>query len=75
VYTHDPVAQRYDKQTIIFGPDGYRMLPTALRYGWPAEIDLMARLAGLRLEARYGDWQRRPFTADSPSHVSIYRKD
>lgn len=75
VYTHDPVAQRYNKQTIMFGPDGYRMLPTALRYSWPAEIDLMARLAGLRLDARYGDWQRRPFSADSPSHVSIYRKD
>jgi hypothetical protein len=51
------------------------MLPTALRYSWPAEIDLMGRLAGLRLDARFGDWQRRPFTADSPSHVSIYRKD
>jgi SAM-dependent methyltransferase len=74
VYEHDPVAQRYDKQTIIFDADGYRMLPTALRYSWPSEIDLMARLAGLRLEARYGNWQRHPFTADSPGHVSIYRK-
>jgi SAM-dependent methyltransferase len=74
VYHHDPVAQRYHKQTIIFDADGYRMLPTALRYSWPTEIDLMARLAGLHLHARFGDWQRRPFTVDSTSHVSIYRK-
>ena len=43
------------------------------RYAWPAELDLMARLAGLELEARYGDWHRRPFTSDSESHVSVWR--
>lgn len=73
VYAHDPVAQRYDKQSITFGADGVRMLPTALRYSWPSEMDLMARLAGFRLAERYGDWDRRPFTATSGSHVSIYR--
>ncbi len=43
------------------------------RYVWPAELDLMGRLAGFELEARYGDWDRSAFTADSRSHVSVYR--
>jgi SAM-dependent methyltransferase len=44
------------------------------RYIWPSECDLMAQLAGLELEARYGDWDRTPFTAASESHVSVWRK-
>ena len=43
------------------------------RYIWPAELDLMGRLAGFELEARYADWDRSAFTADSRSHVSVYR--
>jgi hypothetical protein len=44
------------------------------RYIWPAECDLMARLAGLVLEQRVADWTGRPFTSDSESHVSVWRK-
>ena len=44
------------------------------RYAWPAELDLMARLAGMRLESRYADWTRAPFTSVSQSHVSVWRK-
>jgi SAM-dependent methyltransferase len=44
------------------------------RYAWPAECDLMARLAGLELESRYADWRRSPFTSDSENHVSIWRR-
>lgn len=47
---------------------------TNFRYVWPSECDLMARLAGLELEERFGDWDRSPFTGDSPSHVSVWRK-
>lgn len=43
------------------------------RYIWPAELDLMAQLAGFELEARHADWAGSEFTADSPSHVSVYR--
>lgn len=43
------------------------------RYVWPAEMDLMAQLAGLDLVERWADFSRRPFTADSPSHVSVWR--
>ena len=42
------------------------------RYIWPAELDLMAQLAGLELEARHADWQGTEFTAESRSHVSVY---
>ncbi|MFH8449505.1 class I SAM-dependent methyltransferase [Streptomyces fungicidicus] len=43
------------------------------RYIWPAELDLMARLAGFELESRHADWDGGEFTADSRSHVSVYR--
>jgi SAM-dependent methyltransferase len=43
------------------------------RYAWPAELDLMARLAGMRLAHRWAGWDRSPFTATSPSHVSVWR--
>ncbi len=44
------------------------------RYIWPAECDLMAQLAGLELEQRMADWDGAPFTSDSESHVSVWRK-
>ena len=44
------------------------------RYVWPAELDLMARMAGLEPEHRWADWDRSPFTADSRSHVSVWRR-
>jgi hypothetical protein len=48
--------------------------PNELRYAWPAELDLMARLAGMRLEHRWAGWSRETFTALSPAHVSVYEK-
>jgi SAM-dependent methyltransferase len=47
---------------------------TNFRYIWPAECDLMARLAGLELEQRVADWNEAPFTSDSEGHVSVWRK-
>jgi hypothetical protein len=44
------------------------------RYAWPAELDLMAQLAGMRLRERWGDWDRRGFAADSRKHVSVWEK-
>src|SRR6266542_3062086 len=73
VSRHDAAAQRYNKQTIRFSHEGIRLLPVALRYSWPSELDLMARLAGLRLRERYADWDRRPFGSTSTSHISVYR--
>lgn len=44
------------------------------RYVWPSELDLMARLAGMELRERWSDWNREPFTAESPKHVSVWQK-
>ncbi|WP_165549735.1 GNAT family N-acetyltransferase [Kribbella speibonae] len=50
-----------------------QLFRTPHRYIWPAELDLMAQLAGFTLESRHADWTTTEFTADSPSHVSVYR--
>ena len=47
---------------------------TPQRYVWPSELDLMAQLAGLEVAERWSTWDRDPFTAESPSHVSVWRK-
>jgi SAM-dependent methyltransferase len=52
----------------------YRRSSVPFRYVWPAELDLMARIAGMELEARWADWDRTPFTSDSTKHVSVWRK-
>ena len=44
------------------------------RYVWPAELDLMAELAGMRLRHRWADWDREPFTSESRKHVSVWEK-
>jgi SAM-dependent methyltransferase len=44
------------------------------RYVWPSELDLMARIAGLRLRERWGWWNRQPFTSESTTHVSVWEK-
>jgi SAM-dependent methyltransferase len=70
---HDPVLQRVDAQQIQLGPGaGVRLIPGVLRYAWPSELDLMARLAALRLRQRWGGWRREPFTTASTIHVSVY---
>lgn len=69
---HDPVAQRLEETHVRFTRDGVRLYPIVCRYAWPAELDLMARIAGLRLKERWGGWNREPFTPDSRAHVSVY---
>lgn len=56
--------------------DGARpeLRPIRLRYIWPAELDLMAELAGLRLRDRWSDWRRSPFGSHSAVHVSLYER-
>ncbi|MBW3358521.1 class I SAM-dependent methyltransferase [Streptomyces microflavus] len=57
------------------GDDGrYRRADSRHRYAWPAELDLMARIAGLELERRVADWDGAPFTQDSAKHISVWRK-
>jgi SAM-dependent methyltransferase len=71
---HDPVGQRVESQHVILGEEGIRLYPVRLRYAWPAELDLMARLAGLGLRDRWGGWDRRPFDSESTKHVSVYAR-
>jgi SAM-dependent methyltransferase len=70
----DPVTQFYNGTWVVFEPDGTRFYPISGRSVPHGEMDLMARLAGLELENRSGDWQGSPFTAESRMHVSMYRK-
>ena len=51
----------------------FREFTAPFRYVWPAELDLMARIAGMTLEHRWAWWNRSPFTGESPSHVSVWR--
>ena len=75
-YDHyvDPAAQRAVSHHFQAGKDGIVETLTPFRYVWPSELDLMARLAGLTLRDRWADWERAPFTADAPSHVSVWQK-
>lgn len=72
--TYDLVTQQGTSHhyTRVDG-ETYRYGTTNFRYVWPAECDLMAQLAGLEPAARWADWSRAEFTADSPSHVSVWR--
>jgi SAM-dependent methyltransferase len=72
--TYDVLHQHVVSHHFTFGAGRpTRLFRSPHRYIWPSELDLMAQLAGLELEARYADWAGREFTAESPSHVSVYR--
>lgn len=72
---HDPVTQRNSTHVVRRQADGSEVvLPVEIRYAWPSELDLMAELAGLQLENRWGWYDRKPFTEQSTSHVSVYRR-
>ena len=75
-YSYDVATQAMHGHYVDFA-DGwgeYRTIP--FRYAWPAELDLMARLAGLRLRLRerWSGWAREPFTSGSSQHVSVWEK-
>ena len=74
VSVHDRVHQRVTTQMITLDGQGTHLRPVAIRYSHPAELDLMAASAGLRLAGRYADWDRRPFTSASDGHVSVYQR-
>jgi SAM-dependent methyltransferase len=57
---------------LVDGRREYSAMP--FRYVWPAELDLMAQLAGMRLRERWGGWHREPFTSESRKHISVWEK-
>ena len=69
---HDRAKQTTRAAHVLIGKDGIDIYPLMIRYAFPAELDLMARLAGMRLRARYAGWNREPFNSASGLHVSIY---
>jgi len=71
---HDPVGQRLKSQHVVIRNGEIRLYPVEVRYAWPAELDLMARLAGLRLRDRWSDWERTPIGPNSARQISIYEK-
>jgi SAM-dependent methyltransferase len=76
--TYDVVQPHVISHHVRFGPElsdggAARIGRTPHRYVWPAELDLMARLAGFVRESRWADWDRSPFTDQSRSHVTVYR--
>ena len=71
---YDVVTQNFSSQHFYIVDGRVEAYPVEFRYVWPSELDLMARLAGMRLEDRWAGWRREPFTALSPAHVSVYVK-
>jgi hypothetical protein len=72
VARHDPVNQLLEESHVTLSSRGVTLNPIVTRYAWPSELDLMARIAGLRLKGRWGGWNRQPFTSRSGRHVSVY---
>ncbi len=69
----DPVEQMMRTTQAVFKDGSVRLYPANHRYAWPAELDLMAQLAGFHREVRWADWNGAPFTAESRAHVTVYR--
>ena len=69
---YDVANQRLTSHHWTLTGDRWERFSVPFRYAWPAELDLMAQLAGMRLRERWGGWNREPFTADSRRHVSIW---
>jgi SAM-dependent methyltransferase len=72
---YDCATQAMSSNYLTVHDDGTgRQRSIPFRYVWPSELDLMARMAGMRLRDRWADWDRSPFTHDSTSHVSIWEQ-
>src|ERR687898_2713519 len=72
VARHDPVTQLLEESHVSLSREGVRLNPIVTRYAWPSELDLMARIAGLRLKERWADWNRSGLTSTSRNVVSVY---
>ena len=72
--SHDASAQVVDSHLVRLSAEGVRLFPIRIRYAWPAELDLMARVAGLRLRDRWAGWDKQPFSSASGAHVSVYER-
>jgi SAM-dependent methyltransferase len=72
---YDVLTQEFTSNHVTVSPDGSgRFWRIPFRYVWPAELDLMARIAGMKLKHRWADWDRSELTAESTKHVSVWEK-
>ena len=74
VARYDPVTQLLSENHVRITTEGVRFNPIVCRLITPGEMDLMARIAGLRLVDRFGSWRREPFSSTSTAHVSVYSR-
>lgn len=72
--THSPVDQKVSGVEVIIRENKTHIIPISARYIWPSELDLMARIAGLKLIDRFSTWSREKFDDTSTTNISIYRK-
>ena len=72
VLRHDAGRQMIEESHVSLSTEGIHLNPVVQRYAWPSELDLMARIAGLRLKNRWGGWSQEPFGSSSSMHVSVY---
>jgi len=70
----DPSTQVLSENHVRVTADGVTFNPVMQRYAWPTELDLMARIAGLRLRERWGGWHRQAFTVNSDNVISVYSR-
>jgi SAM-dependent methyltransferase len=71
---YDPLSQGLVSHHLSLVDGRWKLRSIPFRYVWPAELDLMARLAGMRLRERWADWKSTPFTAESRRHVSVWER-
>jgi hypothetical protein len=69
---YDPITQLLEETHMTLSNKGIKLNPIVTRYAWPAELDLMARIAGLHLKERWAGWSREPITSSSSNCISVY---
>ena len=72
--TIDVATQRGESNHYFLGDGRVSRFVSPYRYGWPAELDLMAQIAGMTLRDRWADWDRSPFTSESGKHISVWER-
>jgi SAM-dependent methyltransferase len=71
---HHSVEQRVEAQHVLLSHEGVQLYPVHIRYAYPPELDLMARVAGLRLRERFDGWAGKPYTGPTATCVSVYER-
>jgi len=72
VARYDPVTQLLEETHVTLSSSGTQLNPIVTRYAWPSELDLMARIAGLRLKERWANWAREPLASTSNNCISVF---